>query len=75
MGCESMAWDNSGNLAAIIIDLENAEHRYSAGERSGALQQAAQRIYNQAAAHNNLAQCPWRREVMERAQNLIKACQ
>nr|WP_300185950.1 hypothetical protein [uncultured Agathobaculum sp.] len=70
-----MAWDNSGNLAAIIIDLENAEHRYSAGERSGALQQAAQRIYNQAAAHNNLAQSPWRREVMERAQNLINACQ
>lgn len=70
-----MAWDNSGNLAAIIIDLENAEHRYSAGERSELLRQAAQRIYNRAARHNDSAQENWRREIMERAQNLINACQ
>lgn len=70
-----MAWNNGKNLAAIIIDLENAEHRFSAGERSESLQQAAQRVYNRAAAHNNSAQSPWCREIMERAQNLIHACQ
>ena len=70
-----MTWNNGGNLAAIIIDLENAEHRFSAGERSGALQQTAQRIYNRASAHKNTAQSHWCREVMERAQNLITACQ
>ncbi len=38
-----MEWDNGGNLAGIIMDLENAEQRFSAGERSESLQQAAQR--------------------------------
>ena len=75
MGCESMAWDNSGNLAGIIIDLENAEQRFLAGERSESLRQAAQRIYNRAARHNDSAQSNWCREIMERAQNLINACQ
>ncbi len=70
-----MAWNNGGNLAAIIIDLENAEHRFSAGERSGALQQTAQRIYNRAARHNDSAQSNWCREIMERAQKLINVCQ
>ena len=70
-----MAWNNGGNLAAIIIDLENAEHSFSAGERSGALQQTAQRIYNRAARHNDSAQSNWCREIMERAQKLINVCQ
>lgn len=70
-----MTWNNGGNLAAIIIDLENAEHRFSAGERSGALQQTAQRIYNRASAHNNTAQSNWCHEIMERAQKLINVCQ
>ncbi len=70
-----MEWDNGGNLAGIIMDLENAEQRFSAGERSESLQQAAQRVYNRAAGHSNSAQENWRREIMERAQNLINACQ
>ena len=70
-----MEWDNGSNLAGIIIDLDNAEQRFSSGERSESLQQAAQRVYNRAAAHNNSAQSPWCREIMERAQNLIHACQ
>ena len=70
-----MEWDNGGNLAGIIMDLENAEQRFSVGERSESLQQAAQRVYNQAAGHSNSEQENWRREIMERAQNLINACQ
>nr|WP_300187596.1 hypothetical protein [uncultured Agathobaculum sp.] len=67
-----MEWDNGKNLAGIIIDLENVEQRLSAGERSESLQQAAQRIYNRAARHNDSAQSNWCHEIMERAQNLIR---
>lgn len=70
-----MEWDNGGNLAGIIIDLEKAEQCFSCGERSKELCQTARRIYNRAATHNNPAQSNWCREIMERAQNLINACQ
>ena len=70
-----MEWDNGKNLARIIIDLENAEQRFSAGECSESLQQTAQRIYNRAARHNDSAQSNWCREIMERAQKLINVCQ
>ncbi|MGO5096004.1 hypothetical protein ACTQ34_09295 [Agathobaculum sp. LCP25S3_E8] len=70
-----MEWDNGKNLAGIIIDLENVEQRFSAGERSESLKQAAQRIYNRAARHNDSAQSNWCREIIERAQKLINVCQ
>ena len=69
-----MLWDNSGSLTKTIIDLENAEQRFTAGERSATLRQAALRTYNSASANTNSAQANWRREVMERAKHMIDEC-
>ena len=69
-----MVWDNGESLAKITIDLENAEQRFAAGERSAALCQAALRTYNSASANTNSAQANWRREIMERAQHIIEEC-
>ena len=69
-----MFWDTNDSLTKTIIDLENAEQRFSAGERSAALRQAALRTYNSASANTNSAQAGWRREIMERAQYIIDAC-
>lgn len=69
-----MLWDNGNSLTQTIIDLENAEQRFTAGERSAALRQAALRTYNSASANTNSAQAGWRREIMERAQHIIDAC-
>ena len=69
-----MLWDNSNSLTQTIIDLENAERRFTAGERSAALCQAALRTYNSASANTNSVQANWRREIMERAQHIIEEC-
>lgn len=69
-----MWWDNGNSLTQTIIDLENAERRFTAGERSAALRQAALRTYNSASANTNSAQASWRREIMERAKHIIDAC-
>ena len=70
-----MLWDNSGSLTKTIIDLENAEQRFAAGERSDALHQAAQKIYAWAAKSNNEAQRHWRDEIMDRARKIMNDCQ
>ena len=69
-----MLWDNGDSLTQTIIDLENAEQRFTAGERSAALRQAALRTYNSASANTNSAQANWRREIMERAKHIIDEC-
>ncbi len=69
-----MLWDNGNSLTQTIIDLENAERRFTAGERSAALCQVALRTYNSASANTNSAQANWRREIMERAKHIIDAC-
>lgn len=70
----TMLWDNSDSLTKTIVDLENAEQRFTSGERSAALRQAALRTYNSASANTNSAQANWRREVMERAKHIIDEC-
>lgn len=69
-----MLWDINDSLAQTIIDLENAEQRFTAGERSAALRQAALRTYNSASANTNSAQANWRSEIMERAKHIIDVC-
>ena len=70
-----MLWDNSNSLTQTIIDLENAERRFAAGERSDALHQAAQKIYVWAVESNNEAQRLWRDEIMDRAKKIMNDCQ
>ena len=70
-----MVWDNGESLAKITIDLENAEQRFAAGERSDALHQAAQKIYVWAVESNNEAQRLWRDEIMDRARKIMNDCQ
>ena len=70
-----MVWDNGESLAKITIDLENAEQRFAAGERSDALHQAAQKIYVWAVESNNEAQRLWHDEIMDRAKKIMNDCQ
>ena len=70
-----MVWDNGESLAKITIDLENAEQRFAAGERSDALHQAAQKIYVWAVESNNEPQRLWRDEIMDRAKKIMNDCQ
>ena len=69
-----MMWDTGDSLTSTIIDLEAVEQRFTAGERSSALRQAALRTYHSASANTNAAQARWRREIMERARLIIDAC-
>lgn len=70
-----MIWDNGASLAKITIDLENAEQRFAAGERSDALHAAAQKLYTWAVENGNDAQRQWRDEIMDRAKKIMKNCQ
>ena len=70
-----MLWDNSNSLTQTIIDLENTEQRFAAGERSDALHQAAQKIYVWAVESNNEAQRLWHDEIMDRAKKIMNDCQ
>lgn len=70
-----MVWDKGESLAKITIDLENAEQRFVAGERSDALYAAAQKLYTWAAESGNNAQRQWRGEIMDRAKKIMNSCQ
>ena len=70
-----MVWDNGESLAKITIDLENAEQRFAAGERSDALHLAAQKICAWAVKSRNEAQRHWRDEIMDRAKKIMNDCQ
>ena len=70
-----MLWDNSDSLTKTIVDLENAEQRFAAGERSDALHLAAQKIYAWAVKSRNEAQRHWRDEIMDRAKKIMNDCQ
>lgn len=69
-----MIWDNGESLTKLIVDLEDMEQRLSAGDRSPALRQAAQRTYRSASANTNAGCSGWCREIMERAKAIIDAC-
>ena len=70
-----MVWDNGASLAKMTIDLENAEQRFAAGERSDALREAAQKVYTWAAKSGTDAQRQWREERMDRARKIMNDCQ
>lgn len=69
-----MAWKNSLSLSGVVIELEDAERRFAAGERSAALRQTAMRICKNAAACAAASQQAWQHEIMARAQRLIDVC-
>ena len=70
-----MVWDNRESLAKITIDLETAEQRFAAGERSDALHSYAQKIYAWAVKSKNESQRHWLNEIMDRAKKIMNDCQ